>query len=162
MLLSHIMLSGLPCRDLLQKFQHKLVILFKLMMLERRVSSLVTLYFFGVFSYLLCSVYNFFTILQFLVSVAKVICIVNCWGKYVAFLTLCLVYCSYRVNSNYTRVLDMCKFLLCVVAYVDRYTVSYSKHYNLVLVKNCDYCMPVCSHVARWQPSARFMTVCNL
>jgi len=31
--------SGLSCRELLQKFQHKLIILFKLMMLERRVSK---------------------------------------------------------------------------------------------------------------------------
>jgi len=30
---------GLSCRELLQRFQHKLVILFKLMMLERRVSQ---------------------------------------------------------------------------------------------------------------------------
>ena len=37
-LLIAVCISGLPCRELLQKFQHKLVILFKLMMLERRVS----------------------------------------------------------------------------------------------------------------------------
>ena len=36
--------SGLSCRELLQKFQHKLIILFKLMMLERRVSCFYLFY----------------------------------------------------------------------------------------------------------------------